>query len=212
MLRAELGRPDHELSGKLFTNKATGVRALLVPVTPDFSHSDFRDQRDALFDSESLLPYLMDERDVMLATKTVYDASAHDVTEVEGFKCASKAAIKARYGNSGTYTGFVIFRRRDDQSCLCVSILDVPRKTNDALGETIANYSDHVRQQGRLTSREERDLGIRLALAQNQLNVVNTLIETSRYEEVVQAFLISRRRYLMEKMRELRELVEQSYE
>lgn len=212
MLHAILGRPDHELSGKLYTDDKTGTRVLLVPVTPDFAHRDFRVKRDETFDGESLLPYLMDERDVLLCTKTVYDASAHDVSEVEGYKCVHKSKIKARYGNSGTYTGFIVFRRRNDQSCLCVGIPDVPRNVNDGLADTISNYTAHVMQQGHLTMKEERLLGAYLAMAQNQLNVVNALLNTTSQCDEVQAFLISRRRYMMEKMRELRQLMETSYE
>ncbi len=213
MISAVLGRPEHEVAGKIFTDTTTGIRTVLIPISADFDHSVFRQKRDSLFDGTTFLPYLMDERDTLMATTTVLEATMYDVSEVEAYKCAGKDNIKRRYGNSGSYSGFVMYRSRmTNQACVCAAILDMPRNKADGIADTIQNYAEHLKGQGFFSKIEEKRLGTCLAMAQNQINLVSALLTQTVQSDAVQALLIARRRYMLAKTRELSELMESSYE
>lgn len=213
MISAVLGRPEHEVAGKIFTDTTTGIRTVLIPISADFNHSVFRQEGSSLFDGTTFLPYLMDERDALMATTTVLEATMYDVSEVEAYKCAGKDNIKRRYGNSGSYSGFVMYRSRmTNQACVCVAVLDLPRNKTDGIAETIQNYAGHMKQQGFFSKIEEKRLGTSLAMAQNQVNLLSALLSQTVQTTEVQALLIARRRYMMTKMRELTLLMESSDE
>lgn len=215
MISTVLGRQGHELDGKIFIDATHSTRVLLIPITEDFDYSEYRTKLDGMFDGQTLLPYLLDERDAMIASVAVYSSSGYDVSEVESYKVAGKAHIKGRYGNSGSYTGLIIYRnRKNNQACVCTAIIDIPRneRERDGIADTIKNYSEHVRAQGYLSKGEERRLNTCKALAQNQLKLVSDLLAKTDQTDEVQELLIARRRYIQAKLRDLNALVESSYE
>lgn len=210
MLSASLDHPDHTLTNQVFTDKKTGARALLLPLTDEFDYTEFRLKTDTLFEGATFLNYLLDERDALAVSNILHDNSYHDVSEVEAYKVASKAAIKGRYGNSGSYTGLLVYRQRNNRACICTAVLDVPRGIQDGLAESIYNYADHANTQGYLRPSEERRLNTSKALATNQLALIKALFDTA--ESDIKDLFVSRRRYLLSQINALEAVKASSYE